>query len=592
MFKKRFWVVGLSLGLFIGSLTLAPSFNLALTGDDYLGLLRYNGYIKDHGGAPITNFKYFFTDYGPMDMLTALIHNYAGFHHQIYYIVAFILRLLAAVSFIWPVFQITKSRWAAVGAAAFFLITTTGLEATDWSFNMPSYLAIVLLNTLLAVFVVNKTKNALWHWILIAGLFVGAIIVQPLRMLFLPGLMIGLEVHWLVTKFSWKQLILSVIGIGMFVLLSWGLWKFSNYGDAVGARGSLTFSNNYGQIVNHIQNRNYEILLTPFQQLGTLILPNDFLYQRTEVWGLARTMRRVVFPIFVGFGLFLVFFKPSNKILIISFIAAVIWTIFIWKQMMIFASYPLQPFQLLAYLIGGYLLIAVGVWWLKLKDQKIMRLLLVISLLLMGGSLVPPWLRNPGTVFEITGRYLIISGAGLAWLVSLALATKVSPSQKIVLILLFGLFFSLHAKTSYKYLSHLSNVRGIELTDRLRNSVKGSPDMFKPDIPIVYYFEGDNPDILHHAFIFGWPVVAAFRFNFTAPWYRIATTDQWPEVVSAYLDGKALKRFMPGPYKPVKLENIFAYRLENRQLIDISDERRLQLVKIKYDQNRKKQNIR
>ena len=397
----------------------------------------------------------------------------------------------------------------------------------------------------------------------------------------MPLLMIGLEIYWLVTNLCWSKLALSILRIGMYVLLTLAIINYTDIGGTVSARGVKTTLENYGQVIKYFNDKNYKIFLSPVSQIGMIVLPNDSMYQRFEVWGLARTFRRAVIPAYVCFVLLLLFLKTNRLELIGGSLLGAGWTGFVWQEFMILGKYPLQPFELLTYLIGGYFLILVGLWWWKLKTQKDLKLGLILSVLMIIGGFIIPWLRNPGFSYEITGRYLIVSGAGLAWLMAVLLATKTELKKRLLLITLFGLLFSLHAKTSYKYLRHLSDVRGIELTDRLRGSVKRATNFGNIKAPLVFYFEGDDPEILQHAFIFGFPVIASYQFNFM-PWYNIAATDKWWEVESAYSDGQSLKRFMPGPYVPVKLENIYAYRLQNRQLFDVTDEKRELLKKLEY----------
>ncbi|MEK7090967.1 MAG: hypothetical protein AAB887_00485 [Patescibacteria group bacterium] len=584
MKTHKFWVVGIFLLFGIYFVTLLPSFNLALTGDDYLGLWRYDFYTNGWGGEKLNNLSFFFSDYGPMDTLTATIHHYFGFNHKVYYIFSFLLRLTASLSFLWPVYKLTRNKWASLGSAAFFSITVTGLETTDWSFNMPSYAAIAVMNTLLGVFTITRSKNNLWIWTILALLFVIAIISQPIRMLFLPALMIGLEIYWLITNFNWKKTVLTVFRIGLYILLTTSILKYTSIGGAVGARGTAALIKNYGLVIKHYQEKNYKIFLSPISQLGKIILPNDFMYQRLEHWGLPRTFRRAVIPVFAGFAIWLVFFKSKRIELVSGLLVGGGWTAYVWQEFIAKTSSPVEPFELFTYLIGGYFLIWVILWWIQLKGQNNLRLILVLSVFMMIGGFIAPWLRNPGFLYEITGRYLIVSGAGLAWLMAVPLATKTDLKRKLVLIMMFGLLFSLHAKTSYRYLYHLSEVRGIELTDRLRGSIKRAKNFGNPKEPLVFYFEGDDPEILQHAFIFGFPVIASFQFDF-APWYNIAATNIWLEVESAYLDGQSLKRFMPGPYFPVKLENIYVYRLQSRNLIDVTDEKRELLRKLKNVKN-------
>src|SRR5436190_13661716 len=81
--------------ILISLIVLSPSFNLALVGDDYLGLYRYQATIQSFNNNII---RYFFTDYGPQDLITILIHNFVGFNARYYYFIAYILRILAALS--------------------------------------------------------------------------------------------------------------------------------------------------------------------------------------------------------------------------------------------------------------------------------------------------------------------------------------------------------------------------------------------------------------------------------------------------------------------------------------------------------------
>lgn len=578
--KVKFWVYGIVLILAVGFSTLYPSFNLALTGDDYLGLWRYNFYLNGYGGETLNNIQIFFSDYGPQDTITALIHSYFEFNHRIYYIFSFLLRTLASLSFLWPVYKLTKNKWASIGAGAFFLITVTGLETTDWSFNMPSYVSIAILNIYLGIYLVSRNKRNLFIWTALGVFFVLTIVTQPIRMVFLPLLAIGIEFYRLLRNLSTRNLLLSTVRIAMYIFMTLAIFKFTNIGGDVSARGVESLRKNYGSVEKYIANKNTRVLITPISQLGIIIFPNQSMYQRLESWGLPRTFRKVVLPAILAYVAILVYFVKKKRLVLLSLLTGAAWTLYIWKGFMF--SNPFQPFELLTYLLGGYFLILIVMLWFELKGVEDLRFGLVLSVLIIILGFMVPWLRNPGSVNEITGRYLIVSGAGLTWLVSIFIA--ISVQRKLVLLVIaICIFFGIHAKSSHKYLYHLSNVRGIELTDSLRNSVKRAANFGNTKVPIVFYFEGDDPEILHHAFIFGWPVISSFQFGNYGSWYNIAPTDKWEEVVSAYIDGESLKRFMPGPYVPAKLEDIYSYRLENRRLIDESEEKRKILKTLKKE---------
>lgn len=145
--------------ILISLIVLYPSFNLALTGDDYLGLWRYNFYTSGRVGKVWDPISFFLTDYGPQDTFTAIIHYFVGFNSTPYYLFSFLFRLLAAFSFIPLIYYITKNKFAAVFTGLFFSVITTGLETTNWSFNAPSYLAILFLNLFLLTSSIYREKQ-------------------------------------------------------------------------------------------------------------------------------------------------------------------------------------------------------------------------------------------------------------------------------------------------------------------------------------------------------------------------------------------------------------------------------------------------
>ncbi len=157
---KSFFVFILPL-LILSLLVFWPSFKLHLTGDDYLGLWRYHYYLDGHTTGIWNNLNFFLTDYGPQDTFTAIIHHFFDFQPIYYYLFSYLLRLLAAFSFFPLILSLTNNKNAAYLAILFFAITTTGLETTDWSFNMPSYLAIALMNTFLFVYL--KARKSASH---------------------------------------------------------------------------------------------------------------------------------------------------------------------------------------------------------------------------------------------------------------------------------------------------------------------------------------------------------------------------------------------------------------------------------------------
>ena len=135
-----FFVVLVNLFLFL------PSFQLALFGDDWLTLWRYSIYLGPKASGGWNHFTYLFTSYGPQDILMGLLQKVFGYQSIYYYLTSFILRLLAAFSLYPLIMYLTKNKLSAYFSITFFLVTTIGIETTNWVFNMPSYISIVFLN--------------------------------------------------------------------------------------------------------------------------------------------------------------------------------------------------------------------------------------------------------------------------------------------------------------------------------------------------------------------------------------------------------------------------------------------------------------
>lgn len=575
------------MGIGVGWLCLRPSLDLDLTGDDFLTIYRYKFFIGGWGGEKMSKISYFFTDYGPQDTLTSSIYYLWGLKAQPYYIFSLLLRSVAALSFILPIYELTKNKFSALAAMAFFMITTTGLETTDWSFNMPSYVAIVLLNVFILFFTQLRSKANFWKTVLMYILFILTIIAQPIRMMFLPVFAIVLESFWSIINFKKKNLALSFIRICIFVGIFFLIYKFTDYGSSAGARDMTQISNNFGLVQKYIKKNDFQVLFSPIAQLGLILVPNTVIKSTYPETGFQTIFKKIMIPELLGIMVLILFTEIIYKskkngvnwlksVLLILLAGG--WAWFVWTNLMINTKYPIQPFQLMAYLTGGYFLILYINFGWKLKDNKFIIIGWLIPLTLMTLGFIIPWLRNPALLIETTGRYLIVPAAGVAWAGAIILTVVNNSRFRYLFIVVWGIFFTLHANSSYEYLYHLSTVRGIELTEKIRYAVKPNLNLSDIHKPLVFYFEGDNPEILHHSFIFGFPAFAYFRFGLK-PTY-IAPTDIWSEVVSAYTNGQGLKRFMPGPYEPVKLENIYAYRLDHENLYDISDEKRKQLKAI------------
>src|SRR5438105_1751659 len=95
----------------ISIITLFPSFNLHLTGDDYLGIWVHNHYVDGHMNSANSvkswnkenlkwnHINYLLTDYGFSFSTPYWIDHFFGNKPQVNYFISYLLRLFAALSF-------------------------------------------------------------------------------------------------------------------------------------------------------------------------------------------------------------------------------------------------------------------------------------------------------------------------------------------------------------------------------------------------------------------------------------------------------------------------------------------------------------
>src|SRR3989344_2928752 len=486
--------------IFFGLIIFYPSFNIHFDGDSLLTLYRFQHIVGE--GREFNYFNYFFTDYGPQDSVFAIIYHFYGLNPTPYFVASFIMRIIAAFSFLPLVLFLFKDKILAYLASIFFLVTSTGLETTGRVFNMPSYIAITLFNLYLLSVFKSKEKDSLKLIFISVILFGLTIVVQPIRMAFLPLLGIFIEVLYLLFRFKKVETKYSFIRISIYIL--------------------------------------------------------------------------IVLSIFI-FGFILRLFKAGYSNLKQKYFNLAYWIGFAWTlatgvYFTYFQINPITTSELLSFFAGGYLLILIMVVLLSTLKNKSSFFRSIVILSIIGFGYFIFWLRNPSVITATQERYLIVSSVGITLLLSAFVA---NAKNKFPLYLFFILAILIHALGSFKYLNHLSDVRGVRLTENIRNSI---PDVFDKhgNTPILFYFQPSNSEILHHSLMFGFPVIVYFQYGIDYPWSLVYTPD-WQEVVSAYTDGEATKNYT-SKVEVVVLDNIYSFDLEGDALVDTTEITRQKLM--------------
>lgn len=595
--------------------TLLPSFNLALTGDDYLGLWRMNNALTSPDGK-WNYINYFFTDYGPQDYFTFLIHSLFGWNHKTYYIFSFICKILAGLSLIPLVFYFTKSKKSVLLSLGFWAIVTTGLETTDWSFNAPSYLALFFMNFFILLYFKSKKSWKLYPLLFI--FFFITIVVQPIRTMFLPLAILAFEILVFIKNPKKEVLKRSAIQFVGIIIVTFLILRFTNIGAAAGGTGTdkadtrnaiLSLYDYYlNDIVRAINNRDYIIFTNPVAQIGSIIFPTNALPNNLNTISNKRLFVFFILPVIIFILLAQQIIKRiqnlSERTLLNArtYRAAVskeyrresfetssiqkirslaIQSIYVFWSLFAFYFYrlgvPVQysTSQTLAFVFGGYFIITFIIFYLKTKKDNLDNQGIIFATLLLMFCFVIPWLRDPHMFQPTYNRYLIVGAMGLAIMIGL-LSSKLPSKSRV---LLFLPLFLTHAITSFSYLRSLESNRNIVLTDSIRQSIVFDSRLNEESAPAIYYFETDNVERLHHTIMFGFPMYMHYYHGSKTPW-NIGYTTNWKEVVDSFVDGSGLVRFGTTDIEPVKLENIYSFRIEGESLIDTSQKTRSKLSEL------------
>jgi len=136
--------------------------------------------------------------------------------------------------------------------------------------------------------------------------------------------------------------------------------------------------------------------------------------------------------------------------------------------------------------------------------------------------------------------------------------------------------------SSFYYLNHLSKVREVKNTDNIRSAIPNIFTQEKLKNSILFYFEPQGSEVLHHSLLFGFPVIMSIQYDFLTN-VNLIYTDDWSEVVSAHQTGEGTRRFNPLKIEPVKLDNIYSYELFGFDLSETTEETRSKLKDMDND---------
>lgn len=578
------FIIPLLLIILISFFTFYPSFNLALFGDDWYALWNYLHYFGPNSSGHHL-FSYLFDTYGPQDFSMGVLYNIFGLESQNYYIVSYFFRLLAAVS-LWPaVYYLTKSKLAAFSASLFFSVTIIGLETTNWVFNMPSYLAIASFNIFLYFYIKSLEKGSRKLLIPAGIFFTLAHIFAPIRMTGLLLFTVIIELFWILLN-GYKNIIkisaLRLMFIFAIFILIGTTNKVPGTSSSVFTLASSILGNGFGTIQNLLSQGRSDFLFYPIMTIGRMVTFDTLTLTGLQIPSL-KNFYLSSLPIFFGFVIIAILvlsnsIKSSRRFTLGFIIAALSWTIF--SGFIFYINKLVISAQNAAFLLlGGYCLILGITLFIQIRKEKILAASLFISMSWTVLSFIFTWFRAPETLLSFDQRYLIPSAAGIAIFLGTAIGLGRTKKQKNILFALVSVFIILNIIATKAYLTNaILNSHGREATEKIWSQIPYIPNLGKTADPLIFYFYGDNPALIHHTLAFGFPYHMAILYSIYDTYNKMPVPmEEWKEVVSAAKDGKSLvsRQF---PARPVPIENIYAFFLKpDNILLNITEEARSKL---------------
>lgn len=579
--------------LLINIWVFVPFFNLGLFGDDWLAIFRYSYYLDEpkHLGPYSTeyfnHFKYFLNAYGSQDIIMAFLYKTFGEYSSIYFILSYILRVGAGFSIYFPAFYLTKSRVASWFAVFFFLFSAIGLEASNWVFNMPSYLAITFFSLLTFFYLKFHNKKKIKYLALSYLFFTLTFISTPIRAHGLIPFIIFIETVFAFSQKSWEYLKFSLIRVFGFLLIFLLIFLLG-FKETISGNSLNAFVDGLNSILFLLSHNRFDFLFYPIATLGNMIVPESFIPHGLQITSLSQYLFKIFLPIFFIYMILILILTHhinnlSRKFFPAVALGGVFWTLIVFMIYKVNPATFSNPAYMSSLLIGGYFLIVVLIMSSYLKTNNIIKGGLLIAL---GWTIIsylyPWWQTNTSAIFATTHRYLIISNTGISLLLAIIISIGKNMKSILTLLTIGTIFLIMHAFFTRSFLEEQHKTHNRTIVKKIWSAMPTIAEVGKSTEPLIFYFEGDgtNSSIIEDSITFGFPPHMAIIYGITEENLIPIPMSNWKEVVSAIIDGKSLT-YHGRPQKPISPQRIYAFRLQGKDnLVDITDLARTKLKEI------------
>ncbi len=215
------FILGISTLSFI---LLNQSLSFGLNGDDWQALYFYiTRFTSFQSHFDINNYSTNVVNYTFSHILMGIIYKLFSFNPYFFYLSSLIFRIIAALSFSPAVYAATKDKRAAILSTLFFATMFTGIETTNWVFNMNTYIAISVFNYFIFLYFNQSSKLFTKNTFFLSILIMLSFFASPTRM---HGLLFAIPIILLMRISNIRKELILFMGKCTFFLLPLILMRF------------------------------------------------------------------------------------------------------------------------------------------------------------------------------------------------------------------------------------------------------------------------------------------------------------------------------------------------------------------------------
>lgn len=570
-----------------------PSFQLALFGDDWLAFVRYLYHLGPNPGVDgkWTHLSYFLTPYGSQDILMGLLYKVYGYNSTLYYLTSYSFRLIASLSLIPLSLYLTKSRLAAFFAVLFFAVASTGIETTNWVFNMPSYIAIAFFNLFLYFFIKAREPKQVKLLIPSAIFYYLAYVTTPIRMHGVLPFVFLIEFFYIFKNRDFKTVKSAFLRVLVIVLVFVFISK-TGHSNGPSNDWKERFGLGVTQSQTMLSSGRFDFIFYPLVIFGGAIIP-DSLFRAGSFTGGRLDFIMFSIPLMALFAVFLIIIAKnsiaSNKIKTANaLLISAAWALFTFIIFLTHRDSFNNSILIGLMLIGGYtlitgLLLAISDW----KNQLFVNGLFIGFAWTVMSFFAPWWWNLSGFIFS-THRYMVPAAAGVSLLLALFIAAGKNLKSRKVIFALFSLLIIIQVFSTRSFLSKQLEAHSQKVSDKIWNSFPYYPEIGTDSNLRLFYFEGDESvqGIIHDVITFGFPTHLGliYKYYIHHGTGNNVATNIFGDLISSVTDGIYLTAHGRIPAKPIEPDYIYAFKVvrvaDNVSLIDMTTEVREKLKKI------------